>query len=128
MKARVDELRRATASVLTCTGTLFELGGIVVDDHGHAVAEEIPVYEGRCLVYPADRDANDVQAGQATWTIGRYVVLFPHTVEVKVGHRFEVLTSPDSPDLVGTVFRISDAPLDAWAVLRHCVAERIENR
>jgi len=127
MKARVDELRRGTTSVLTCTGKVEHVVTTGdVDDYGNPVVVRTLIFQGRCLVYPADRDATVVEAASQTIPVARYTVLLPHEVDAQVGHRFEVLASPDNPALVGAVFRITDAPLDAWAILRHCVAERHE--
>lgn len=126
MKARVNELRRATRYVLTCSGRLREVTGVEIDDYGYEVPSYATRYEGNCLIYPADRDATVVEAAAQTVPLARYTVLFPHDATVKIGYVFDVTESPDNPALVGEIFRISDAPLDAWSVLRHCMAERPE--
>ncbi|MFX0539544.1 DUF6093 family protein [Ornithinimicrobium sp. Y1847] len=119
MAARMD-------AALTCTGRLREVTGVEIDDEGREVPAYATRWTGRCLIYPADRDATVVDVGGATTPLARYTVLLPAEVDVRIGHVLDVTVSPDNPRLVGAVFRIADAPLDAWAAVRHVMAERIE--
>jgi hypothetical protein len=67
----------------------------------------------------------DVAAGEARWHLTRYVVTLPADAPVKLGHRLKITSSPDTPDLLPIQLVIVDAPVDACAVARQCVAETV---
>lgn len=123
MKARIKEMRRAVAPALTCTGRLREVVEVASDPNGVPVPTYVTRWEGRCLIYPADRDARVVEAAGRSVPLLRYTVMLPHDADVEIGYVLDLSASPDNPSLVGQVFRITDAPHDAWIVLRHCMAE-----
>lgn len=117
------ELRRYVDTVMTCEGRLRQVMGVESDEHGYPVTVYEDRYAGRCLIYPADREGKVVMVGEADWTIARYTVVFPAGTDVEIGYVFDVTSSPDAPEVVGPTFRIVDAPVDAWSVARHCIAE-----
>ncbi|QDO88345.1 hypothetical protein FNH13_08315 [Ornithinimicrobium ciconiae] len=120
---RHRELRRFVDSVMACEGRLREVMGVGSDDNGFPITIYETRYEGRCLIYPADRDARVVEVVGSSVPIARYTVVFPAGTSVEIGYVFDVTSSPDAPEVVGPVFRISDAPVDAWSVARQCIAE-----
>lgn len=125
MLPRVPQVRARTDRALTCTGRLREIVGVGEDDDGFTITLYEDRYIGRCLVYPADRDSQAVDVGgSGTWLVTRYTVILPADAEVEVGFVLDLTSSPYQPNLAdGRLWRITDAPVDAWAAVRHCMAE-----
>lgn len=123
---RVHELRRFVDTAMTCEGRIERVsdGWVIDPETGYEVpAPPEIVLDGRCLVYPADRDARVVEVGGASVPLVRYTVILPAGTAVVIGDVLQVTASPDNPNLTGERLRIVDAPLDAWEVARHCMAE-----
>lgn len=84
----------------------------------------VVVYDGRCLVYAAERDAQTVMlAGVQALAVVRYTVMLPHDVPVEIGDLLKVTSSPRTDLMTGLEVHITDAPQDAYAVVRHCAGE-----
>lgn len=125
MKPNLVMLRRFANSTMTCTGLIRVVTGAIFDPNtGATVTTYDDKFSGGLLIYPENNDARVVEVALATTSITRYALLLPHDADVAIGDVLKVTASPDFPALVDLDFRISDAPLDAWAVSRRCVAER----
>lgn len=123
---RTGEMRRFVDSVMTCTGKVTRPGeGWVIDpETGYEVpAPPVVIFDDKCLVYPADRDAVVVDVGGQSVPKIRYNVMLPAGSVIEIGDVLVVTSSPDNPNMVDISLRIVDAPLDAWEVARHVMAE-----
>lgn len=82
------------------------------------------VYEGECLVRPADANFRRVQTPGAEKTVHVYNIKLPHNTAVNV---HDVLTVTGSMDegMVGRSMIIRDVIFDEWQTSRYIVAEEV---
>jgi hypothetical protein len=65
------------------------------------------VYEGKCKVQTFEPHESSPQSGQHVYSVQRYAVHIPATVEVDVDQRVTITSSVLDPNLVGRTYRIS---------------------
>lgn len=121
MRPNLAVLRAAVAPMLTEHGVVERFDGFTTDEYGSDVPSYVTVYDGPVLVRP--EPAVEIQIGAVTSTQNRYDVTFPADAPVDNGHVLTVGTVTAQPALSGAKIRITDAPLDAWAVARFCKGE-----
>lgn len=123
MRPNLAVLRSAIGPILTETGTITREDGYWTDpDTGMEEPRMVTIHDGPCLVRP--EGVQYVVVGGVERPIQRYDVTLPAETPAEIGDVLVLGDVPHEPDLSGAQIRITDAPLDSWAVARFCKGER----
>jgi hypothetical protein len=82
------------------------------------------IYEGPCLVRPADRDVRQVTFEEQRKSVHIYNVQFPKNTPVEVGDVVVVTKATDSA-LLGRSLVVRDVLFDEWQISREAVCEEL---
>ena len=83
------------------------------------------VYSGKCSVRPATWVGADTQAGEQEVRLRSALGKLPHNTSVAKDDLLTVTSSEHDADLVGRVYRITDAFHDDWQIVRKVILEEV---
>jgi hypothetical protein len=83
------------------------------------------VYRGRCRVQTYEAHESNPSSGQHTWSVQRYSVHIPATVDVPIDHLVTITASVLDANLVGRRYRVAGHLHKSMATANRLVIDEI---